>query len=96
MYAAVDPIFMVMLIKDLGPDYLVWLKEAAISFRKPGRKTLYACFMLDDAEIGRIRKEPANKPSQEKIYNVDLMAAEGAVHASIRETLHIAGKRRNA
>ncbi len=96
MYAAVDPIFMVMLIKVLGPNYVVWLKEATISFRKPGRGTLYARFLLDDAEIRRIRDELATKPSLEKIYNVDLTDAEGVVHASIRETLYIAGKKGSA
>jgi hypothetical protein len=87
---------MVMLIKVLGPNYVVWLKEATISFRKPGRGTLYARFLLDDAEIGRIRDELATKPSLEKIYNVVLTDAEGVVHALIRETLYIAGKKRSA
>ena len=39
LYAAVDPIYMTMLIKLLGPDYLVWDKSAAIRFLKPGRGT---------------------------------------------------------
>ncbi len=92
MYAAVDPIFMVMLIKILGPRYVVWLKAAAISFLKPGKGTLYARFVLEEEEIRRIRDELAAKPSLERIYDIDLTDAAGAVHASIRETLYIAGK----
>jgi len=52
--------------------------------------------LLDDAAIGRIRDELAAKPSLEKIYHVDLTDAEGVLHASIRETLYIAGKKRSA
>src|SRR2546422_8429965 len=37
MYGAVDPVYMVMLIKLLGPGYTVWDKAAAIRFRRPGR-----------------------------------------------------------
>lgn len=46
MYAAVDPFFMIMLIKRLGPRYVVWDKAASIRFRKPGRSTLYARFVI--------------------------------------------------
>ena len=44
LYAAVDPIYMLMLIKCLGPGYVVWDKAATIRFRKPGRSTLTATF----------------------------------------------------
>lgn len=36
LYGAVDPFYMIMLIKLLGPDYIVRDKAAAILFRKPG------------------------------------------------------------
>ena len=38
MFGAVDPIYMVMLIKLLGPEYLVWDKEAAIFFKSPEKR----------------------------------------------------------
>src|SRR5213083_2390419 len=37
MYAAGDGVFMVMLIKAPGPDYIVWDKSATVRFRKPAR-----------------------------------------------------------
>jgi hypothetical protein len=33
---------MIMLIKALGPDYIVWDKAATIRFLRPGRETLHA------------------------------------------------------
>lgn len=47
MYGAVDPIYMVMLIRRLGPRYVVWDKAATIRFKKPGRETLFATFRLE-------------------------------------------------
>src|SRR5947209_4931365 len=46
MYGAVDPIYMLMLIRCLGPGYIVWDKAATLQFKKPGRSTLYAGFVI--------------------------------------------------
>src|SRR6516165_1416571 len=55
MYGAVDPFFMIMLIKNLGPGYVVWDKAAAIRFKRPGRSTLRATFRLSAEELDGIR-----------------------------------------
>ncbi|MGZ5474020.1 MAG: DUF4442 domain-containing protein, partial [Thermoanaerobaculia bacterium] len=47
MYAAVDPMYMILLMHCLGRDYIVWDKAATIRFRKPGRTTIFATFRLD-------------------------------------------------
>ena len=55
MYAALDPIYMVMLIKLLGSEYEVWDKAASILFRRPGRCTLRATFRVDPSDLETIR-----------------------------------------
>ena len=45
MYAAVDPVYMLMLIMNLGKDYVVWDKSACINFKRPGRTALFARFL---------------------------------------------------
>src|SRR5258707_15253434 len=55
IYAAVDPIYMLMLIRRLGPEFVVWDKAATIQFKKPGRETLRARFVIDDQELMAIR-----------------------------------------
>ena len=54
IYGAIDPIYMLMLIKILGPEYVVWDKAAKIRFRKPGRQTLYCDFKIEPSEIDEI------------------------------------------
>ena len=34
LYGAVDPVYMIMLMKVLGRDYVVWDKAASIRFRR--------------------------------------------------------------
>ena len=89
MYGAVDPIYMLMLIKNLGREYVVWDKAATIRFKKPGRSTLYAHFTLDEAELTTIRTALADKPVTDREYLVELVDDVGIVHATVDKTVHV-------
>ncbi len=91
-YGAVDPFYMIMLIKLLGPDYIVWDKAAAIRFRKPGRTTLTARFLITDEELAAIRTAAAAQPSVDRTYTVELVDREGVVHATVEKTIYIRRK----
>src|SRR5262245_60148056 len=92
MYGAVDPIYMIMLIRCLGPDYIVWDKAATICFKRPGRTTLFAHFALDDAELATIRSEAEIARSVDRVYMVELKDARGVVHATVEKTVYIRRK----
>jgi len=89
MFGGVDPIYMVMLIKLLGPQYVVWDKEAAIRFIRPGSNRLFARFKLDDTELGLIRKTLEAEPSVTRTYHIDLVDTEGIICASVDKAIHI-------
>ena len=92
LYGAVDPLYMVMLIRRLGPNYIVWDKAATIRFRKPGRQTLYARFVLEEEELRAIQNELAHRTSLDRTYQIDLTDAQGTVHASVEKVIYIARK----
>lgn len=89
IYGAVDPFFMIMLIRLLGRDYVVWDKAATVKFRKPGRTTLCATFRIDDAELAAIREAAASGEPIDRYYTVDLVDAEGVVHASVEKVVYV-------
>lgn len=93
LYASVDPVYMIMLMRLLGRDYVVWDKAASIRFRKPGKSTLFATFRIDDAELDVIRAATANGEPVDRVYAVDLVDSEGTVHASVEKTIYIRRKR---
>ena len=93
LYGSVDAMYMIMLIKILGPAYTVWDKAATIRFVKPGRSRLYARFLLEEEEIQTIVRLTETAPSVDRVYRVDLKDAAGVVHASVEKTIYI---RRNA
>lgn len=88
MYGAVDPVYMLMLIKNLGSGYEIWDKAATIRFRRPGRSTLQARFILDEQEIRRLNELSIDE-SIDRVYSVDLTDDEGTVCATIEKTIHI-------
>jgi acyl-coenzyme A thioesterase PaaI-like protein len=89
LYGAVDPMYMIMLIHILGPGYTVWDKAATIRFLRPGRSTLSARFLLEDAEIDEIRRRLESEPSVDRVYTVTLEDAAGVPHAEVTKTVYV-------
>jgi|SRR5271163_3079694 len=97
LYSMADPFFMLMLIENLGKDYIVWDKSASIRFRKPGRGTVFAEFRLSDEQIGEIKQalnSPALNPSDkiERVFRVEIKDGSGVVIAEVEKLLHIRRK----
>jgi Domain of unknown function (DUF4442) len=89
MYAAVDPIYMLMLIRRLGPDFVVWDKAATILFKKPGRETLHARFDITDEELAAIRTGLESQRSVDRTYFVELVDRSGTTCATVEKIIYI-------
>ena len=92
LYAAIDPFYMIMLIKNLGPDYVVWDKAASIQFKKPGRDTLFARFSLSEEELEVIKSELRHSAKLDRHYQVELNDSLGVKHAIVEKTIFVAKK----
>ena len=92
MYSGIDPIYMLMLIKILGREYIVWDRSAKIRFKRPGTETLYAEFLVTPEDIAEIKTALETKRSFDKTYMVKLKNGAGKVHADIEKVLYIAKK----
>jgi len=89
LYGAVDPLYMLMLIRILGPAYTVWDKAASIRFRRPGRSTLYATFQVPSELVDSIREELTRMPKLDRVFTVELKDAAGTVHVVVEKTVHV-------
>lgn len=94
LYAMTDPFYMLMLIQILGRDYIVWDKAAAIDFVAPGKGTVRARFLVDDAMIQDIRTNTANGEKYLPVYSLNIMDDREHVVARVRKTLYIRRKDR--
>ncbi len=89
LYGAVDPIYMLMLMKRLGPGYAVWDKAASIRFRKPGRGRLYATCVVPPELVGGIREELTRAPKLDREFTIEIVDRTGTVHAVVEKTIHV-------
>ena len=89
LYGAVDPVYLVMLARNLGKGYMIWDKSASIQFKRPGRGTLYATFILTDGELDAIRASLIAEPKIDRTYHVDLVDSAGEIHATVEKIVHI-------
>jgi len=89
IYSAVDPIYMLMLIHRLGKDYIVWDKSASIQFKKPGRESLHARFIVDDEELAAIRAALETQRSIDRAYSIELKDSAGNVCAMVEKLIYI-------
>ncbi len=89
MYGAVDPVYMIMLIKLLGPGYEVWDKAATIRFLQPGRSTLRATFRISSDEAEAIRTSVVRDGRTERRFSVDLVDGDNRVCFSCEKILSV-------
>ncbi len=89
LYAALDPIFGVMLYKILGRQYRVIDRTASIHFKRPAKSTLFARFCLNRTELEAIQKELQATSKVKRVYDIDLVDGQGVTHVSCQKELCI-------
>jgi hypothetical protein len=96
LFAMTDAFYMLMLMANLGRDYIVWDKAASIRYRKPGRGTVRAEFRLSDSQIEDVREKLKTLPKYEPVFVVEVKDAAGVVIAEVEKLLHVRKKQNPA
>lgn len=92
LYSMTDPFYMLMLIENLGRDYIVWDKSASIRFRKPGKGKMRASFRLTEDEIESIRQQLQSREKVEPAFRVEVRDESGELVAEVQKLLHVRRK----
>jgi acyl-coenzyme A thioesterase PaaI-like protein len=95
LYAMCDAFYMIMLMHNLGGDYLVWDKEGRIEYVAPGRGTVSAHFTLSEARIAAIRAQASSGDRLLPEFEVDVTSEAGEVVAKVHKTLYVRLKPRH-
>lgn len=93
LFAMTDAWYMIMLLHNLGKDYYVWDKHAAIEYVSPGRGTLRAQFRLDEEILQRIRERTADGAKYLPEFEVDIVNAQNELIARVMRTLYVRKKK---
>ena len=92
LYSMTDPFYMLMLIENLGRDYIVWDKSASIRFRKPGKGKMRASFRLSEEQIEAIRQQLQTQEKVEPTFTVQVTDEAGELVAEVQKLLHVRKK----
>jgi len=92
LYAMTDPFYMLMLMENLGRDYIVWDKAATVRFKRPGKGTVKATFAITESDLDKIRRETASGQKYEPVFTVQVIDAYGTVVTEVVKTLYIKRK----
>lgn len=87
LYSMTDPFFMLMLMENLGGDYVVWDKAAHIDFIAPGRGPVYADFGLEASLLEQIRARTAG--GDKYLPELQVEVRDGALVARVHKTLYV-------
>jgi acyl-coenzyme A thioesterase PaaI-like protein len=92
LYASTDPFYMLMLMKILGNDYVVWDKGCTIRFKKPAKETMYAQFRVTPERLAEALAAVDAAGHTTATWTVQYKSAAGTVHAEFDKVLYIATK----
>jgi len=95
LFAMTDPFYAVMLMRNLGPEYLVWDKSASIEYVAPAQGVVSARFSLTEERLAQIRAQAAGGDRVLPEFDTDIVDEQGEVVARVHRTLYVRLKPRH-
>jgi len=93
LFSMTDPFYMLMLIRNLGRDYIVWDTAAKIQYVRPGRGKVTALFTIGEDCLSEILTKTASGEKLLERFHVDVLDEEGTRVAAVTKTLYIRKKK---
>jgi acyl-coenzyme A thioesterase PaaI-like protein len=93
LYSMTDPFFVLMLCRNLGPDYVVWDRSACIDYVATGRSRVHAVLKLRDEDLRSIRSMTENGSKHLHLFHADVVDAEELLVARIEKLVYVRRRR---
>ena len=91
--AMTDAFYPLLLMHQLGTDYVVWDKACEIEFRAPGTGSVFAEFEMPRDVVESIRAQAEGGAKVLRWFETDLHLADGTVVAHARRQVYVRRKR---
>ncbi|PJZ67142.1 tetrameric acyl-CoA thioesterase [Leptospira wolffii] len=93
LYSMCDPFYMLILMENLGPAYLVWDKAATIRFLKPGEGKVRAEFRISKERIREIKEEADLKRKLDVTFTAEIKDVKtGKTIAEVDKVIYVRRK----
>lgn len=94
LYSMTDPFYMIMILENLGKDFIVWDKAAKINFVKPGKGTVVAKFHLTQFHLDEIKILVSEHGKTLMDFPIQVVSEQtGEVVAEVVKTIYIRAKK---
>ncbi|TKS53676.1 DUF4442 domain-containing protein [Luteimonas yindakuii] len=93
LFAMTDPFWMLLVKESIGRDHYVWDRAGDIEFLKPGRGTVRAGFVLDNATLATMHAQTADGGKYLHWFDTDVVDDEGDVVARVRKQIYVRRKK---
>ena len=94
MSAMTDPYFFMLVMHQLGREYIVWDTRGEIEFVKPGRGVLTARFAVSPEQVAELREGARGGAKVLEWFETEITDREGDVVARVRREVYVREKRR--
>ena len=94
MQAMTDPYFFMLVMHQLGRDYVVWDTRGEIEFLKPGRGVLTARFHVPAERVADIRERAVGGAKVLEWFETEITDGAGEVVARVRREVYVREKKR--
>lgn len=92
LYAMCDPFYMLMLLYNLGEDYIVWDRAGTIEHLLAPKRQVWARFTISRAQLDHIRRKTENGGKYQPDFLVDIVDEHDEVIAKVVKTIYIRKK----
>lgn len=92
--AMTDPYFFMLVMHQLGRDYVVWDTRGEIEMLKPGRGLLTAHFHVPSEQAAALRERAKGGAKVLEWFETEITDAAGDVVARVRREVYVREKRR--
>lgn len=89
LFAMTDPFLMVMLMRRLGRDFVVWDKAASIRYVRPGRSDCFVRFEVSEELVADLRERAAREGKFDWTTRVEVRDVEGQIVAEVEKVIYI-------
>ena len=96
LFAMTDPFFVLMLCRNLGPDYVVWDRAACIDYIAASRSRVRAVLKLADDDLRAIRTMTESGSKHLHLFHADVVDAEDLLVARIEKLVYVRRRRSKA
>ena len=92
LYSMIDPHLMLLLMKLLGKQYLVWDKTADIEFIKASKKKVTSVIKIKNKDIEDIKTKTDNGDKYLPSFIVEIRDEDNDLVARIKKTIYVRKK----